>query len=163
MDMADIAKRAAAAHEALDALAQAVRNLPEPKFNFARSVDLLAQLSGWAERNRPDSGFSEAGVLSSALEAGLEKGCKGRKAEPQKPDGMKPNVRKKGGKEPSPTLTTLNASGDGSITLTSIAMVMGRAGGKSRSKDKVAAARANIGEINRKKRLLASRHRKGRD
>lgn len=162
MDMTDIAKRAAAAHEALDALAQAVRDLPEPKFKFARSVGLLAELSRWAERNRPDTGFSEAGILSSALEAGLDNGGEARGILGKR-RGKKPGGEEKVGETPGTTLATQTAVGVGSITLTNSAAVMGRAGGKSRSEDKVAAARANIGAINRKKRLLASSRRKGRD
>ena len=166
MDMADIAKRAAAAQEALAALDQAVRDLPEPKFKFARSVGLLAELSSWAERNRPDAKFVQADTLSGALEAGLDNGClpRGIAVKPigKKPDGKKPD-RKKAGKTQGPTLSTLKDAGGGSITMTDIAMVLGSAGGKSKSDEKVAAARANIGEINRKKRLLASRRRKRRD
>lgn len=156
MNMADIAQKALAAHEALAALAQAVRDLPEPRFKFARSVGLLAQLSSWAERNRMGTGFIEAETLSSALEAGLETGCKGRKAELPKPNGKKKDRK-------TPTLASLNAAGDGSISLTDIAAVLGGVGGESRSAAKVAAARANIAEINRRKRRLASGRQKTRD
>ncbi|MEI8195351.1 MAG: hypothetical protein WCI73_05530 [Phycisphaerae bacterium] len=159
MDMADIAKRAAAAHEALAALAQAVRDLPEPKFKFDRSVGLLAALSSWAERNRPDTGFSEATVISGALEAGLDNGCKARGIVVKR-GGKEPRAENKVGETPGPKLAAVNAVGGGSINMTDIAKVLGRAGGKSQSEKKVAAARANIQKINLMKRRLASRSRK---
>ena len=163
MGRSEIAERADAARKALSDLAIAVRDLPPPAFNFARSVELLQKLADWAGYDRRGA-FPETETLSGALEGGLEKACVDR----QPPSQCDTELQSKRVAEPEheagPEKASVPPAGKSKLPRSrsrrQMAKQLGMLGGLSRSPEKIAAARQNMKVIN-EIRWAAKRRQQG--
>jgi hypothetical protein len=138
--MAEIARRAEESSKALAALQQAVKDLPKPKFNLGRSIELLRDLASWANPKRGNEGFPGAGTVSAALKSGLATGCEGRK----------PVTARSTKVVPPPSAPDL---------VTEWATKLGSLGGSRRTEAQSLAARKCMEDINLRKRAAKTGQR----